>query len=141
SYLAFCGRFASDKGVMMAIDAAVQSGAPLKIAARHPRADRVEHDLILEAQYWEEVVLPRITKEPLVEYVGELDESGKQELYSGAMALLFPIDWPEPFGLVMIEALACGTPVLARRRGSVPEVIRHGVTGFHCETTKDFVEA
>ena len=141
SYLAFCGRFSEEKGVMMAIDAAVQSGTPLKIAARQPRADRIEHDLIAEDRYWQEIVLPRIQKEPLVEYVGELDEAGKQELYSGAMALLFPIDWPEPFGLVMIEALACGTPVLARPRGSVPEVIRPGVAGFHCETTSDFVQA
>ena len=141
TYLAFCGRFSREKGVMMAIEAAVQSGTPLKIAARHPRADRIEHDLIAEDLYWEEVVLPRIRREPLVEYVGELDEEGKQELYGGAMALLFPIDWPEPFGLVMIEALACGTPVLARPRGSVPEVIRPGVTGFHCETVNDFVQA
>ena len=141
TYLAFCGRFSREKGVMMAIEAAVQSGVPLKIAARHPRADRIEHDLIAEDRYWEDVVLPRIQREPLVEYVGELDEGGKQELYEGAMALLFPIDWPEPFGLVMIEALACGTPVLARRRGSVPEVIRDGVTGFHCETVSDFVRA
>jgi glycosyltransferase involved in cell wall biosynthesis len=140
-YLAFCGRFSRDKGVTTAIDAAVRSGVPLKIAARQPRADRVEHDLQDEFRYWEDVVLPRIRREPLVEYVGELDEAGKQELYAGALALLFPIDWPEPFGLVMIEALACGTPVIARPRGSVPEVIRDGVTGFHCETVPDFVRA
>jgi len=140
-YLAFCGRFSREKGVMTAIDAAVRTGIPLKIAARQPRADRVEQDLLDEFHYWEDVVLPRIRGEPLVEYVGELDEAGKQELYSGALALLFPIDWPEPFGLVMIEALACGTPVIARPRGSVPEVIREGVTGFHCETVDDFVRA
>jgi glycosyltransferase involved in cell wall biosynthesis len=140
-YLAFCGRFAREKGVMTAIDAAVQSGLPLKIAARRPRADRMELDLRDESEYWEDIVLPRIRREPLVEYVGEVDEAGKQELYAGALALLFPIDWPEPFGLVMIEALACGTPVLARPRGSVPEVIRDGITGFHCETVSDFVRA
>jgi glycosyltransferase involved in cell wall biosynthesis len=141
SYLAFCGRISREKGVTTAIEAAVGSGVPLRIAARHPRADRVEHDLIDEHRYWEEVVLPRIRREPLVEYVGELDEAGKQELYAGALALLFPIDWPEPFGLVMIEALASGTPVIARPRGSVPEVIRDGVTGYHCETVQDMIRA
>jgi glycosyltransferase involved in cell wall biosynthesis len=141
TYLAFCGRFSREKGVMAAIDAAVESGLPLRIAARHPRADRIEHDLIEEERYWEDVVLPRIEREPLVEYVGELDEAGKQALYSGARALLFPIDWPEPFGLVMIEALACGTPVIARPRGSVPEIVRDGVTGYHCETVAEMVGA
>ena len=140
-YLAFCGRFSREKGIMTAIDAAVQSGVPLKIGARQPREDRVERDLRDEYRYWEEVIRPRIHREPLVEYVGELDEAGKQELYAGALALLFPIDWPEPFGLVMIEALACGTPVIARPRGSVPEIIREGVTGFHGETVADFVRA
>jgi glycosyltransferase involved in cell wall biosynthesis len=141
SYLAFCGRVSPEKGIMRAIDAAVRSGVPLKIAARRPRPDRMEDGLRAEHRYWEDVVLPRIRTEPLVEYVGELDEAGKQELYGGASALLFPIDWPEPFGLVMIEALACGTPVLARPRGSVPEVIRDGVTGYHCETVDEMVDA
>ena len=141
TYLAFCGRFSPEKGIMTAIEAAVRAGVPLKIAARLPRPDRTERDLVLEHRYFEEVVLPRIRREPLVEYLGELDESGKQSFYENALALLFPIDWPEPFGLVMIEALACGTPVLARPRGSVPEVIRDGVTGYHCETVDDFVAA
>jgi glycosyltransferase involved in cell wall biosynthesis len=78
---------------------------------------------------------------PLVEYIGEVNERQKQHLLGDALALLFPIDWPEPFGLVMIEALACGTPVIARRRGSVPEVLRDGITGILCETDDEMVTA
>lgn len=141
SYLAFCGRFSRDKGIEWAVEVARRSEVPLKIAARHPRPDLTENDLREEWAYWGSTVRDLIAHEPLVEYVGELTEPEKQQLYAGAMALLFPIDWPEPFGLVMIEALACGTPVLARPRGSVPEVVRDGVTGFHCETVDEFVDA
>lgn len=140
-YLAFCGRFSREKGITSAIEVARRTGVPLKIAARQPRPDRAEDYLREEWLYWDAVVRDLIRSEPLVEYVGELSEPEKQELYGGAMALLFPIDWPEPFGLVMIEALACGTPVLARPRGSVPEVVRDGVTGYHCETVEEFVAA
>lgn len=141
SYLAFCGRFAHEKGIERAVEVARRTGIPLKVAARHPRPDRSEDGLRDEWLYWEAVVRDLIKGEPLVEYVGELSEPEKQAFYSGAMALLFPIDWPEPFGLVMIEALACGTPVLGRPRGSVPEIVRDGVNGFHCETVEDFVAA
>src|SRR5262249_41976811 len=78
---------------------------------------------------------------PLVEFLGEANDEQKQELIGNALALLFPIDWPEPFGLVMIESLACGTPVIGIRRGSVPEVIRDGVTGRVCDTEDELVEA
>ena len=141
TYLAFCGRFSREKGIGWAVEIAKRSGIPLKVAARVPRRDRVEDFMREEWLYWDAVVRDLIAGEPLVEYVGELTESEKQVLYGGALALLFPIDWPEPFGLVMIEALACGTPVLARPRGSVPEIVRNGVTGFHCETVDDFVAA
>lgn len=141
SYLAFCGRFSHEKGIERAVEVARRTGIPLKVAARHPRPDRAEDGLREEWVYWDAVVRDLLKREPLVEYVGELSEPEKQEFYAGALALLFPIDWPEPFGLVTIEALACGTPVLGRPRGSVPEIVRDGVTGFHCETTADFVAA
>jgi glycosyltransferase involved in cell wall biosynthesis len=141
TYLAFCGRFSKDKGIAPAVEVARRTGIPLKVAARRPRPDRVEDGLREEWEYWDSILRDLIAGEPLVEYLGELGEAEKQELYAGAAALLFPIDWPEPFGLVMIEALACGTPVLARPRGSVPEVIRDGVTGYICETIDEFVEA
>lgn len=140
-HLAFCGRFSPEKGIEGAIAVAQRSGIPLRIAARYPRRDRVEPYLRAEWDYYHDVVAPIMRADPLVEYVGEISEAEKQELYGGAMALLFPVDWPEPFGLVMIEALACATPVLARPRGSVVEVIRDGVTGYHCETLEDFQSA
>lgn len=140
-YLAFCGRFSHEKGIERAIEVARRTGIPLKVAARYPRPDRTEDGLHDEWLYWQAVVRDLIKGEPLVEYVGELSEPEKETFYGGAMALLFPIDWPEPFGLVMIEALACGTPVLGRPRGSVPEIVRDGVNGFHCETVEDFVTA
>lgn len=141
SYLAFCGRFSKEKGIADAIEVAKRTGIPLKVAARRPRPDRVEDGLREEWEYWDGVVRELIADEPLVEYVGELDEAGKQQLYEGALALVFPIDWPEPFGLVMIEALACGTPIVARPRGSVPEVVKDGLTGFLCETVGEMAAA
>ncbi|HEV2561044.1 MAG TPA: glycosyltransferase family 4 protein [Rhizomicrobium sp.] len=119
-YLAFLGRISPEKGPEDAIAIAIQAGLPLKIAAKVDNADRV---------YFEARVKPLLAH-PLIEYIGEIDEAHKSEFLGNAMALLFPIHWPEPFGLVMIEAMACGTPTIAYRRGSVPEVLEDGLTGF-----------
>lgn len=119
-YLAFIGRISPEKRVDRAIRIATAAGLPLRIAAKVDEVDRV---------YFEAEIAP-LLKHPLVEFVGEIDERRKQSFLGEARALLFPIDWPEPFGLVMIEAMACGTPVLAFRNGSVAEVIDEGVTGF-----------
>lgn len=118
-YLAFVGRLSPEKGPEDAIEIAVRAGVPLKIAAK---VDAVDRD------YYETRIRPRLDH-PLIEYVGEIDERGKNALLGGARALLFPIAWREPFGLAMIEALACGTPVIAYRRGSVPEVMAEDVSG------------
>lgn len=118
-YLAFLGRLSPEKGCERAIEIAVRAGLPLRIAAKVDAVDQA---------YFEQVVRP-LLGHPLVEFIGEIDERGKDDFLGQAMALLFPIDWPEPFGLVMIESMACGTPVLAFDRGSVPEVIDDGVTG------------
>jgi glycosyltransferase involved in cell wall biosynthesis len=104
----------------------------LKIAAKIDRVDQA---------YWDETVAPMITAHPNVEYIGEINESQKADFLGNARALLFPIDWPEPFGLVMIEAMACGTPVIAFRCGSVPEVITPGKSGFIVKTLDGAVEA
>lgn len=119
-YLAFLGRISPEKGPAAAIRIARRAGRTLRIAAKIDTSDRA---------YFEEVVRPMLA-EPGIEFIGEITEARKAEFLSGADALLFPIDWPEPFGLVMIEAMACGTPVIAYRRGSVPEVIEHGLTGL-----------
>jgi len=120
TYLAFLGRLTKDKGPETAIRLAKSAGMPLRMAAKIPRS---------ETRYYRERLQPIIDGEQ-IKLIGEVNDSGKGELLRGAAALLFPIDWPEPFGLVMIEAMACGTPVIAYRRGSVPEVIDEGVTGF-----------
>jgi glycosyltransferase involved in cell wall biosynthesis len=104
---------------------------PLKIASKVDRVDR---------EYFQQVIRPLLDN-TLVEYVGEIGDNDKGTFLGGAYALLFPIDWPEPFGLVMIEALACGTPVIAWRRGSVPEVIDDGVTGYITDSIEDAVDA
>jgi glycosyltransferase involved in cell wall biosynthesis len=119
-YLAFLGRISPEKGLDRAIDIARRAGLPLRVAAKIDDADR---------EYYAARIEP-LLRDPLVEFIGEIGEDQKQEFLGGALALLFPIDWPEPFGLVMIEALACGTPVIASRRASTPEVIEHGRTGF-----------
>jgi len=124
SYFAFLGRIAPEKRVDRAIRIAEHCGIPLKIAAKVDRADR---------DYYEEQIRPMLDRSPNSEYIGEIADKDKSEFLSGAIALLVPIDWPEPFGLVMIEAMACGTPVIAFNRGSVPEVIDEGVTGFIVE--------
>jgi glycosyltransferase involved in cell wall biosynthesis len=120
-YLAFLGRISPEKRPDRAIEIAARAGLPLKIAAKIDRVDRA---------YWDDVVAPLVAKHPNVEFVGEIDECQKAAFLGNARALLFPIDWPEPFGLVSIEAMACGTPVIAFRAGSVPEVVDDGITGF-----------
>jgi glycosyltransferase involved in cell wall biosynthesis len=124
SYLAVLGRIAPEKGVDRAIRIAIRCGIPLKIAAKVDRSDQ---------DYYDELISPLIKANPLVEYIGEISDREKSDFLSGAIGLLVPIDWPEPFGLVMIEAMACGTPVIAYNRGSVPEIIDPGLTGFVVE--------
>lgn len=119
-YLAFIGRFSPEKGPEEAIRIARAAGVPLKMAAKVDRVDQ---------EYFEGRLKPMLDP-GIAEWIGEVDEAGKREFLGGALALLFPIDWPEPFGLVMIESMAFGTPVIAYRRGSVPEVMTDGVTGF-----------
>jgi glycosyltransferase involved in cell wall biosynthesis len=118
-YVAFLGRISPEKGPDRAIHIARSLGIPLKIAAKVDAVDE---------QYYREVVVPMLG--PGVEFIGEINEEQKTAFLGEALALLFPIDWPEPFGLTMIEAMACGTPVLAFRHGSVPEIIDEGVTGL-----------
>jgi glycosyltransferase involved in cell wall biosynthesis len=123
SYFAFLGRIAPEKGIDRAIRIAQHCGVPLKVAAKVDRADQ---------DYYDEQIKPMM-KAANIEFIGEINDKDKSEFLSGAVALLVPIDWPEPFGLVMIEAMACGTPVIAFNRGSVPEVIDDGLTGFIVE--------
>jgi glycosyltransferase involved in cell wall biosynthesis len=130
-YFAFLGRIAPEKGVDRAIRIAQHCGVPLKIAAKVDRMDR---------EYYDEQIQPMI-KSGNVEYIGEIADKDKSDFLSGALALLVPIDWPEPFGLVMIEAMACGTPVIAFNRGSVPEVIDDGLTGFIVEDVNGAIGA
>jgi len=131
-YLAVLGRIAPEKGVDRAIKIAMRCGIPLKIAAKVDRADQ---------DYYDQVISPLIIGNPLVEYIGEISDTEKSDFLSGALGLLLPIDWPEPFGLVMIEAMACGTPVVAYNRGSVPEIIDDGLTGFVVEDETSAVAA
>ena len=131
-YLAFLGRISPEKRPDRAIEIAARLNKPLKIAAKVDAADRV---------YWETVIEPLVRGNPLVEFVGEIGDAEKSAFLGGAEALLFPIDWPEPFGLVMIEALACGTPVVAFACGSTPEIIEDGATGFLVSTMEEAVAA
>ncbi len=131
-YLAFLGRISPEKRPDRAIAIAKRLGMRLKIAAKVDAAD---------ATYFQEKIEPLILGEPLVEFVGEIGDADKSAFLGGATALLFPIDWPEPFGLVMIEAMACGTPVVAYDCGSVPEVIEDGLTGFIVRTEDEAVDA
>ena len=128
-YFLFLGRINTDKRPDWAIEIAKRTGIPLKIAAK---VDPYDQD------YYESEIQP-LFDHPLVEFVGEVNEEEKRELLVNARALLFPIDWPEPFGMVQIEAMACGTPVLAMRRGAVPEVVEHGVTGLIGDSLEDLI--
>jgi glycosyltransferase involved in cell wall biosynthesis len=132
SYFAFLGRIAPEKRADRAIRIAEHCGVPLKIAAKIDRADR---------EYYEEQIEPMIRGSKVVEYIGEINDTEKAEFLSGAIALLVPIDWPEPFGLVMIEAMACGTPVIVYNRGSAPEIIEEGLTGFVVEDDEGAIGA
>jgi glycosyltransferase involved in cell wall biosynthesis len=130
SYLAFLGRISPEKAIDRAIRIAGLSGFPIKIAAKIDKNDQ---------EYYRKV--EPLFHDPLVEYVGEIGGKDKDEFLGNAYALLFPIDWPEPFGLVMIEAMACGTPVIAWPCGSVPEVMEDGVTGFIVDSIDQAVQA
>jgi glycosyltransferase involved in cell wall biosynthesis len=130
-YLAFLGRISPEKRPELAIAVAKRVGLPLRIAAKVDAVDRA---------YFERDIKP-LLDHPLIEFIGEIGGEEKAAFLGEALALLFPIDWPEPFGLVMIEAMACGTPVITCRRGSVPEVIVHGRTGFIAETLDELVAA
>jgi glycosyltransferase involved in cell wall biosynthesis len=130
-YLAFLGRISPEKRPDLAIDIARKAGIPIKLAAKVDVVDRA---------YFDQVIKPRLAF-PDVEYIGEINESQKNEFLGNALALMFTIDWPEPFGLAMIEALACGTPVIARPCGSVPEVLRNGVSGIMATEFDDLVQA
>lgn len=130
-YLAFIGRICPEKRPDLAVKIARDLGVELKVAAKVDRAD---------VEYYETVIKP-LFDDPLVDFVGEITEDEKSEFLGGAYALVFPIDWPEPFGLTLIEAMACGTPVIAFRRGSVPEIVDDGVTGFVVEDCAQAVMA
>lgn len=130
-YVAFIGRIAPEKRPDRAIEIACSLGLPIKIAAK---VDRVDFD------YFQDTIEPLLAR-PGVEFIGEISEHQKSSFLGEALALLFPIDWPEPFGLTMIEAMACGTPVLAFRNGSVPEVIDDGVTGIVVDSVEEAISA
>jgi glycosyltransferase involved in cell wall biosynthesis len=130
-YLAFLGRISPEKRPDRAIRIALKAGIPLKIAAKVDRADR---------EYFDSQIKP-LLKNPGIEYIGEITESEKSEFLGNAYAYLFPIDWPEPFGLTMIEAMACGTPTVAFCCGSVPEILEEGISGFMVTSEQAAVEA
>jgi glycosyltransferase involved in cell wall biosynthesis len=131
-YLAFLGRISPEKGLERAIEIARRTGIPLKIAAKIYEEDR---------SYFEHDIQPLLKETAsFVQFVGEVGGKAKDEFLGKAKALLFPVDWPEPFGLVMIEAMACGTPVIGWNNGSVPEVIRHGVNGFVVSSVDEAVQ-
>jgi glycosyltransferase involved in cell wall biosynthesis len=131
-YLVFLGRISPEKRPDRAIELARDVGMRLVIAAKVDPVDQ---------EYYDVAIAPLIQDSPLIEFIGEVDERQKDTLLGGAYAYLFPIDWPEPFGLTMAEAMATGTPVVAYRAGSVPEVVVDGVTGFVCDTLRDMADA
>jgi glycosyltransferase involved in cell wall biosynthesis len=130
-YFAFLGRVSPEKRLDRAIGISKRLGVPLRVAAKVDPAD---------VEYFTREIQP-LLDDPLIEFIGEIGEYDKRDFLGNARALLFPIDWPEPFGLVMIESLACGTPVLAYRRGSVPEILEDGVTGFIVDDLEQAIEA
>lgn len=130
-YLAFLGRISPEKGIERAVKIALATNTKLKIAAKIDKADLT---------YYEKKV-KSLLDHPLIEYIGEINEEQKTEFLGKAKALLFPIDWPEPFGLVMIEAMACGTPVIAFNNGSVPEIMENNVTGFIVNSVAEAIDA
>ncbi|MDR4478984.1 MAG: glycosyltransferase family 4 protein [Nitrospira sp.] len=130
-YLVFLGRVAPEKGLDQAIEIAKRVDMPLRIGAKIDPSN---------AEYYRQVIEP-LLDHPLIEFVGEVTDLEKDDFLGDAYAMLAPYDWPEPFGLVFIESLACGTPVIAYRRGSVPEIIDHGVTGFICDTMEDMTQS
>jgi glycosyltransferase involved in cell wall biosynthesis len=130
-YLAFLGRVCPDKGVDCAIEIATRAGVPIKIAAK---VDAVDEEYF-------ELKIRRLLDHPLVEFIGEIAEQQKAEFLGNARALLFPINWPEPFGLVLVESMACGTPVIAYRMGSVPEIVEDGITGYVVDNVDEAVAA
>jgi glycosyltransferase involved in cell wall biosynthesis len=131
-YLAFLGRICAEKGILPAIEIARRAGMTLKVAAKVDPVDR---------KYFDEQVKPVLDRSPHVDFIGEIDDRGKQDFLGRARALLFPISWPEPFGLVMIESMACGTPVIAFNSGAVPEILEDGLTGFVVENVDQAVAA
>jgi glycosyltransferase involved in cell wall biosynthesis len=132
-YLVFLGRISPEKRPDRAIDIARDVGMKLIMAAKVDPVD---------GEYWEHAIRPLVqANKGIIEFIGEVDEQGKDQLLGGAYAYLFPIDWPEPFGLTMVEAMATGTPVVAFRAGSVPEVVKDGETGFICKTFTEMVQA
>jgi glycosyltransferase involved in cell wall biosynthesis len=131
NYLAFLGRISPEKRPDRAIEIAAKVGMPLKMAAKIDNADRA---------YWETMIEPMVKSHSNVEFIGEINEHQKADFLGNACALLFPIDWPEPFGLVMIEAMACGTPVIAFGCGSVPEVIDNGISGILIDSVTEAAE-
>jgi glycosyltransferase involved in cell wall biosynthesis len=130
-YFAFLGRISPEKGLDEAIQIAKSSATPLRIAAKVDEVD---------LEYFEKTAR-YLMSDPLIEFIGEIGEKDKGEFLGNATALLFPIDWPEPFGLVMIEAMSCGTPVIAYRNGSVPEIIKDGVCGFIVESQEEALQS
>ena len=130
-YLAFLGRISPEKGPDVAVRLAIRAGIPIKLAAKIDQSDRM---------YFESSIRPFLDH-PLVDFLGEFGQEEKADFLGGARALLFPVSWPEPFGMVIIEAMACGTPVIAYRNGSVPELVDHGVTGFVVDSEEEALEA
>src|SRR5581483_1369821 len=130
-YLLFLGRMSTDKGAHRAIEVALETGLPLKIVGKKREP--------LEQAYFEQFIRPHLSDR--IDYVGEVSHGEKVELLQGARATLFPIEWEEPFGLVMIESMACGTPVIANRRGAVPEIVEHGLTGLIVPDHRQMVAA
>jgi glycosyltransferase involved in cell wall biosynthesis len=130
NYLTFLGRIAPAKGTHLAIEIAKKTGIPLKIAGEIQPASQ---------QYWETQIKPEVDGK-FIEYLGRVSLKEKNELLGGARAMLFPIQWDEPFGLVLIEAMACGTPVLATPCGSVPEIVKDGTSGYVCSTVDEFIK-